>query len=202
MTDETIVSTAVTSSDRSMNHIAHRSEAVHDQGRSRRDEVDDCLGEPESGSDLDRARDRNDIDPDPLLIEEAASRIGMGRGNAQTIEVTDRAVRRVVRDRGSETAVAVAELAHAGQLGARLDQQVDAGDPEVGYAVTDEFDDVVRPNEQDVEVEVLHAGDERAVVLLEHEPGVVEQLDRRLDQPPLVGDGQAQALAHRSTPVG
>ena len=76
------------------------------------------------------------------------------------------------------------------------------GDPEVGDAVADELDDVVRADEQDVELEVLDARDEAAVVLLEDEAGVVEQLERRLDHPPLVGDGEAEALPHRSPPVG
>ena len=65
---------------------------------------------------------------------------------------------------------------------------------EVGHAVADELDDVVRPDEQDVEVEVLDAGDEAPVVLLEDEAGVVEQRERRLDEPALVRDREAEAL--------
>ena len=42
--------------------------------------------------------------------------------------------------------------------------------------------------------------DEAAVVLLEHEAGVVEQRQRRLDQAPLVGHGQPEALPHRPAP--
>ena len=77
-----------------------------------------------------------------------------------------------------------------------------AGDPEVGDAVADELDDVVRPHEQDVEVVVLDARDEAPVVLLEHEAGVVEQAQGRLDQPALVRDGEPEALGHRSVAVG
>ena len=99
---------------------------------------------------------------------------------------------RVGRDGGREPAAAVAELADPRQLGAGLGQQVDAGDAEVGDAVADELDDVVRAHEQDVELEVLDARDEAAVVLLEDEAGVVEQAQGRLDQPALVRDGQPQ----------
>ena len=49
---------------------------------------------------------------------------------------------------------------------------------------------------------VLDARDEAAVVLLEDEPGVVEQAERGLDEAALVRDGQAEALPHRSGPSG
>ena len=65
---------------------------------------------------------------------------------------------------------------------------------EVGHAVTDKLDDVVRAHEEDVQVEVLDAGDEAAVVLVEHESRIVEKAKGRFDQPALVGDGQPQAV--------
>ena len=117
-------------------------------------------------------------------------------------EVGELAEGGVIGDGGGQAASTVAELADPGELGAGLGQQVDAGDAEVGDAVTDELDDVVRPHEQDVEVEVLDARDEAAVVLLEDEAGVVEQAQRRLDHPALVGHGQPEALPHRSAAVG
>src|SRR3712207_6899408 len=40
----------------------------------------------------------------------------------------------------------------------------------------------------------LDARDERPVVLLEHEARVAEQLDGRLDEAALVGDGEAEAF--------
>ena len=49
---------------------------------------------------------------------------------------------------------------------------------------------------------VLDAGDEAAVVRLEHEPGVGEQAEGRLEEATLVGDRQAEAVPHRSVPVG
>ena len=113
------------------------------------------------------------------------------------------------RDGGGEAALAVAERAQARQLGAGLGEEVVAGDPEIGDAVADELDDVVRPDEEDVEVEVPDPRDEAPLVLLEDEAGVVEQLDRRFDEAALVRDGEPQPVrlgplerVHRSRPAG
>ena len=152
-----------------------------------------ALGQAEPRRDLDGAGDRDDLDGDRPLREEPAGGVRVGRRDPQAGEVLDGLVRRVVRDGRGEPAAAVAEDADARQLGAGLAQEVDAGDPEVGDAVADELDDVVRPDEQDVEVEVLDARDQAAVVLLEDEAGVVEQPQRRLDEPALVRDREAQA---------
>ncbi len=108
---------------------------------------------------------------------------------------------RVGRDRGDEPAAAIAEVAEARQLGRGLRQEIHAGHPEIGDTVGDELDDVVRPDEQDVEVEVLDACDEAPIMLLEDEAGVVEEGQRRLDEPALVGDGQAEAVAHQRRPA-
>ena len=45
---------------------------------------------------------------------------------------------------------------------------------------------------------VLDPGDEAPVMLLEHEPGGVQQAQRRLDEAALVRDGEAEALPHFS----
>ena len=108
----------------------------------------------------------------------------------------------VVRDGGGEPAAAVAEGADPRQVGAGLAQEVESGDAEVGDAVADELDDVVGPDEQDVEVVVLDERDEAPVVLLEDEAGVVEQPEGRLDHPALVRDREAKAAAHRSPATG
>ena len=71
-------------------------------------------------------------------------------------------------------------------------------DPHDGH----ELDDVVGANEQDVQRVVLDARDEAAVVRLEHEPGVSQQAEGRLEQAALVGDRDPEALPHRSVPVG
>ncbi len=111
-------------------------------------------------------------------------------------QVLDGPERAVGGDGRGQSTAPVAQLADARQLRAGLGQQVDARDPEVGHAVADELDDVVRPHEQDVEVEVLDPRDEAAVVLLEDEAGIVQQPQRGVDHPPLVRDGQPEALGH------
>ena len=129
-------------------------------------------------------------------LEEPPGGVGVGGRHTQAAQVLDRSIRRVVRDGGRKATAAVPELADPRQLGAGLGQEVDAGDPEVGHAVTHELDDVVGPDEQDVEVMVLDTGHEAAVVLVEHEPGVVEEPQGRFDHPSLVRDGEAEALPH------
>ena len=126
----------------------------------------------------------------------------MSRGDTETGEILDRPVRRVVGHSGSEAAPAVAERADARKFGGGFAQQIDAGDAEVGDAVADEFDHVVGPDEEDVEVVVLDERDQASVVLLEDEARIVEEAQRRLDHPSLVGDGQPKARLHRSPATG
>ena len=177
--------------------VADRPEPVHRQRRAGRHEVHDPLRDAQPRGDLDRARQRHDVDGDPLAREVAPRDVGVGRRDAVTGEVGDRLVRGVGRHRGGEPAAAVPELAHDRQLGAGLGEQVAARDAQVGHAVADELDHVARAHEQDVERVVLDARHEAAVVLLEHEAGVVEQRQRRVDQAALVGDRQPEALPHR-----
>ena len=126
----------------------------------------------------------------------------MSGRDAQAGEVVDRGQLRVVGDGGGKTAAAEAEGPDLRQVGAGLAQEVEAGDPEVRDAVAHELDDVVGPDEQDVEIVVLDQGDQASVVLLEHQAGVVQQPQRRFDEPALVGDREAQSAGHRSTATG
>ena len=135
-------------------------------------------------------------------FEEPTRGVRVGGCHAQAGQILDGLVGRVVRDGCREATPPVAEVTDARQLGARLGQQVDAGDPEVGHAVADELDDVVRAHEQDIEVVVLDPRDEAAVVLVEHESCVVQEPEGRFDEPSLVRDGQSKAVSHRSTAVG
>ena len=181
--------------------VADLAQAVHDERRAGRHEVDDRLGEPESRRDLDRARDRDDLDR--RCRRSAKNRravFGWAVATRRPARSVDGLVRRVVRDRGGEAAAAVAE--RRGRGAARRRSRLRRSTPviaEVGDAVADELDDVVRAHEQDVEVVVLDARDEAPVVLLEDEPGVVEQAQRRLDEAALVRDrrGAGGALIGR-----
>jgi hypothetical protein len=126
----------------------------------------------------------------------------MGGRDPKAGQVLDGLVRGVGRDRGGEPALAEAEGSEPRQLGARLNEEVDAGDAEVGDAVTDELDHVVGPDEQDVEVEVADAGDEAPIVLVKDEAGVMQEIQRRLDEAALVRYRQPQSLPHRSFRTG
>ena len=176
--------------------VADLAQAVHDEGGAGRDEVDDRFGQTEAWRDLDGARDRDDLDRDALSFEEPTGGVGVGRCHSQAAQVLDRSIWRVVGDGSGQAAATVPELADPRQLRAGLRQEVDAGDPEVGNPVADELDDVVGSDEQDVELMVLDARHEAAVVLVEYEPGIVEEPKGRFDHPSLVRDGEAEALPH------
>ena len=166
--------------------IADRAQPVHLERGAGRHEVDDRLGQAEPRRDLDRPGDRDDLDRDAALGEEPTGRVRVGGRDAHAGQGLDRLDRRVRRHGGGEAAAAVAQLADHGQRRAGLGQQVDAGHAEVGHAVADELDDVVGPDEQDVQVEVLDPGDEAAVVLLEDQAGIVQQGQGGLDEAALV----------------
>ncbi len=125
----------------------------------------------------------------------------MGRGDPQAPEILDPFDAAVGGYRNREPAPAVAEASRDRQRRAGFSQQVRPRDPEIGHRVGHELGDIGRPHEQDVEVHVLNPRHEAAVVFLEHEPGIVEQGERRLDEPALVRDCQAQTFAHQSPVV-
>ena len=132
----------------------------------------------------------------PASGEEPARRVRVGGRDPEARKVLDRPVGAVGGDGRGEPAPAIPEVADARELGAGFAQQVDTGDPEVRDAVADELDDVVRADEQDVQVEVLDARDQAPIVLLEDEARVVEQPQRGLDEPSLVRDREPQAFGH------
>ena len=97
---------------------------------------------------------------------------------------------RVAGHRGRQPAAAVAETADDGEVLLGFGKQVGTGDPEISDRVAHELDDVVRADEEDVEIDVLHPAHEAAIALLELEAGVVQQAKGGFDQPALVGNRQ------------
>ena len=168
--------------------VADRPEAVHRERRAGRDEVDDGLGEAEPRRHLDRAGDRDDVDRDAALGEEAAASSAGGPSRPAGRRGPRRPGRASRRDRDREPAAAVAERPDDGSSAPVSRQEIEAGDAEIRDAVADELDDVVGPDEEDVEVEVLDPRDEAPVVLLEDQAGIVEERERRLDEAALVRD--------------
>ena len=173
-------------------HVADRPEAVHHQRGARGHQVDDRVGEAEAGRHLDGPGDRDDLDVDPRLGEEPPGDVGVGRRNAAAGQVVNVSMRCADRDGRGEAAAPEAEKADGRQVDAGLAQQIDARDAEVGHAVADELHDVVRSDEEDVQVVVLDAGDQAALLLREDEPGVVQEGHRGLDETPLVGHRKPQ----------
>jgi tripartite-type tricarboxylate transporter receptor subunit TctC len=146
--------------------------------------------------------DRDDVHGNLALREEAAGGVRVGGGDAKAGELLDRLVRGVGRDGGGEAALAIAEGSQPRQLGAGLDEEVDAGDAEVGDAIADELDHVVRTHEEHVEVEVADARDEAPIVLVEDQARVVQQREGRLDKAALVRDRKTKAVSHASDRTG
>src|SRR6185503_17135664 len=121
-------------------------------------------GEAESRGDLDGAGDRDDVDLDAFAVEVATGRVRVGGRDADAAQVTELAIRAVGGDGGGKPALAVAEGAESRQFRAGLREEVLPGDPEVGDAVADELDHIVRADEKDVEVEVPNPRDEAPLV--------------------------------------
>jgi hypothetical protein len=170
---------------------ADRAQAVHDQRGAAGDEIDDAVGQAHRGGDLDGAGDGHDLGFDATLAEGRLGRVRVARGQAQPGQVLQAASRRLVGHRRLQAAVAVAQLGQDLQLGASLDEQVGAGDAQVGDPVGHELDDVVGAHEEDVQREALDLGRQRARAVLEAQARVVEQLQGRRLHAALVGDGQS-----------
>ena len=127
----------------------------------------------------------------------------MRGGDAQTRQILGGPEGGVVRDGERQAAAPITELANERRVRARLGHQIQPGDAQLGDAVVDELHDVVGPDEENVEVEVLDARHQRPLAGFKDEPGVAQQPDRRFDQSALVWNGQAEAASHRvSSPVG
>jgi hypothetical protein len=84
-------------------------------------------------------------------------------------------------------------------VGSALAHEVDARDAAVDDAVLDVLRNVGRTNEQDLDGRVAARERERAIPgLLGPEAGVLEQVERRLAQPPLRRESEPQEAARSS----
>ena len=110
-------------------------------------------------------------------------------------EILEPLVARLLGHGRLEPARAEAELEQLVDARAALADEVQARDPAVDDAVLHVLGDVGRADEQHVDRRVPARERERALArLLGAEPGVLEQRDRRLAQPPLDRDGDRQAV--------
>ena len=99
----------------------------------------------------------------------------MGGGHPQPGQLLRLLDRRGGGDGKRQSAVAEPELGEHIWLTAVLGEQVLAGDPQIDHVIGDKLGDVLRPNEEKIEFDVAHPDRERALGLLEHQPGITQQ---------------------------
>ena len=172
---------------------ADQPQAVGARGRAGRDEIDDRVGEPEARRRLDRAGDGDELGRDAALVEQHLRRDGIRRRDPEAVEIGDRGLRGIVRDRSLQRAAREPELGERDDVGIRLDDEVRPRHAEVDDAVLDVLGNVARAHEQEVDGSVGARHHERALGRLEREPGIGAQPQRRLGHPALGRDGQREA---------
>ncbi len=171
---------------------AQRAKPVRAQRVAGGDEVDDPVGEPEPRRDLDRAGHVDELDLDR---QQLARQPGIDGRDRRAREILDRLVPRLLGHGGLEPARPVPELEQLLHARSPLANEILPGDPAVDDAVLHVLGDVGGAHEQDVDRRVPARERERPLAgLLRAEPGVLEQRDRRLPQPPLDRDGDRQAV--------
>ena len=116
-------------------------------------------------------------------------------------ELGERLRLRLLGHRRLEPARAEAERQQLAHVGAALAHEVDAGDAAIDDAVLHVLRHVGRAHEQDLDGRVAAGKGERPVAgLLGPEPGILEQVERRVAQPAFRRDGDPQE-AERSSAV-
>ena len=178
-------------------NVLDGAKAVHRQRRPGRNEIDDRLREAQPRGHLNGARQRDDVDRDAASFKEPARDSRMRRGDPMPREVFGALDLTARGNRDGEPATSVSEVARNGERGTGLCEQVRTRDPEVGDAVVHELGNIGCPNEEDVQRKVLDTRDEASIVLVEHETGSMEQGKAGFDEPSLVWNGQADALANQ-----
>ena len=113
----------------------------------------------------------------------------MGSGHPKTGKLLGLLDRRACGYGQRQPAMAKPELGEDLGLTAVLGEQILSGDPEIDHIVGHELGYVLGPNEEKIEFYVAHPDRERAVGLLENQPGVPQQRGGRLLEPSLVGYG-------------
>ena len=171
---------------------ADQPQAVGARGRTGRDEIDDRVGKTEARRRLDRAGHGNQLGLDASLVEQHLRRDGICRRDAEAVEIGDRGLRSIVRDRSLQRAAREPELGERDDVGIRLDDEIRTRHAEVNDAVLDVFGNVARAHEQEIDRGVCARHHERALGRLEREPRVGAQPQRRLGHPALGRDSQRE----------
>ena len=114
----------------------------------------------------------------------------MGGSDSQAGEVLGAIASGVGRNRDGEFTAPESEPEEhpdSVALGAGLLDQIQAGDAEVRHSVCDQFNDILRPDEEKLDSGVPDAHGKGSVRLLEAEPGLPQQPQGRIAQTALVG---------------
>ena len=172
-------------------------EPVLAQRVAARDEVDDRVGRVQPRGELDRAAERDDAGGDAGALEPRGDRARIGRRDPAALEIGERGDRSALRDGQREPAAPEAELEQRLDVGAGLDDLVLAGDAEIDVAGGRPHRDVVRAREQEVEVEIVGVGVQRAARRLELDAGVGQQPRGGLGEPALGGQREPEQAAAR-----
>ena len=172
---------------------AERAQAVRAQRAPARDEIDDRVGEPEARSDLDRARDANELDLEAAFGEKALGETRIDGRHAGAVELLECRHGRLGRDGSLERAGAEAEPEQHVDADAALLDEIRARDAAVDDLVLDVLGNVGRADEHDVDGGVATGKRQRALAgLLGAETRCVEERDGGLSETPLRGDRDRQ----------
>ena len=126
---------------------------VDAQRRSGGDQIHDHVGNADVRSDLRRAGNGNDLDRNLTLVEKAPSNTGKYRGDTHAgRDVGERADTAVFLRRDGQPAKPELQIRELVHITAGLPNQVEAGHTGVGSAIGNELRDVLRPDEQRLEL--------------------------------------------------
>ena len=130
---------------------------------------------------------------DTTLVEQHLRRDGICRRDPEAVEIGDRGLRGIVRNRGLQRAAREPELGESDDVGIRLDDEVSPRHTEVNDTVLDVLGNVARAHEQKVDRRIGAWNHEGALGGLEREPCVGAQPQGRLGHPALGRNGQGEA---------
>ncbi len=183
-------------------HLVHDHQAVLGQGAAGLHQVDDPVGEPQQGRQLDRPGDAHQLHLHAAPREEPAGALHVLGGHPRHPAARQLRIRRVGRRGHGEGAAAEAQVQRAQDIGRALVQHVEAHHPGVGDAGLHVHRHVAALHRQELEAAVGRGKDQparlqRGRVHLGADPPEEEQ---RLVHHPALGKGDPER-AHPSSPT-
>jgi hypothetical protein len=178
--------------------LGHLDQAVRPERLARLDQVDDALGQPDEGRQLDRAVQAHD-----LHLDTAIGEVLLGQPRILRRHAHPRPLRRIIALpqlaglRYHQAAEPEAEVERLVDVGLLLEQDVLAHDPQVGRAVEDVRGNVRRLEEEQAEPAASVGEDQLPRVLVDAvDAELVKQPERGVEQATL-RQGERELLLHR-----